>query len=211
MRKGAFIDIEYWRKLDARGERMKKRIIVGITGASGAIYGARCLQHLKRTDYETHLVISGAGRSTIATEAPCSLDQLLSMADFVYDPEDVAAPLSSGSFLTEGMIVAPCSIKSLSAIANSHTDNLLARAADVVLKEKRKLCLVVVETPLHKGHLHLMAMAADLGAHILPPMPSFYHRPETIEDIVDQTIGKIFDFFGIEHSLFKRWSGDLKS
>ncbi|MDR3568466.1 MAG: UbiX family flavin prenyltransferase [Syntrophobacteraceae bacterium] len=189
---------------------MKKRIVVAITGASGVIYGLRCLKHLADTDYETHLVISGGGRLTIAIEAPDSLDQLLPMADFVYDCNDIAAPIANGSFLTEGMIVAPCSIKSLSAIANSYGDNLLVRAADVVLKEKRKLCLVVRETPLHKGHLRLMTMAADMGAHILPPIPSFYHRPQTIEDIIDQTIGKIFDFFGIEHALFTRWSGDLQ-
>jgi 4-hydroxy-3-polyprenylbenzoate decarboxylase len=190
---------------------MKKRIIVGITGASGVIYGVRCLQHLRRTDYETHLVISESGRLNIEIEAPCSLDELQSTADFVHDHDDIAAPIASGSFLTEGMVVAPCSIKSLSAIANSYADNLLVRAADVVLKEKRKLCLVVRETPLHKGHLRLMTMAADLGAQILPPTPSFYHRPQTIEDIIDQTIGKIFDFFGIENALFQRWSGPTKS
>ncbi len=186
---------------------MKKRIVVGISGASGVIYGVRCLQHLQKTDYETHLVISRGGKLNIAIETPCPLDEVLAMADFIYDPEDIAAPIASGSFLTEGMIVAPCSIKSLSSIANSYSDNLLVRAADVALKEKRKLCLVVRETPLHKGHLRLMSLAADMGAHILPPVPSFYHRPKTIEDIIDQTIGKIFDFFGIEHCLFQRWSG----
>ena len=187
---------------------MKKRIIVGISGASGVIYGVRCLQHLRQTDFETHLVISRGGRLNIEIEGPRPIDEVLSMADFVHDHDDIAAPISSGSFLTEGMVVVPCSIKSLSGIANSYGDNLLARAADVVLKEKRKLCLVVRETPLHKGHLRLMSIAADLGAHILPPVVSFYHRPKTIEDIIDQTIGKIFDFFGIEHNLFERWGGD---
>jgi 4-hydroxy-3-polyprenylbenzoate decarboxylase len=186
---------------------MKKRIIVGISGASGVIYGVRCLQLLKQTDYETHLVISPSGKLNLEIETPFLLDEVLSMADFVYDDMDLAAPISSGSFLTEGMIVAPCTIKSLSGIANSYSDNLLVRAADVVLKEKRKLCLVVRETPLHKGHLRLLSLAADMGAHILPPVPSFYHRPKTIQDIIDQTIGKIFDFFGIEHNLFERWSG----
>jgi flavin prenyltransferase len=186
---------------------MKKRIIVGISGASGVIYGVRCLQLLKQTDYETHLVISPSGKLNLEIETPCSLDEVLSMADFVHDDMDLAAPISSGSFLTEGMIVAPCTIKSLSGIANSYSDNLLVRAADVVLKEKRKLCLVVRETPLHKGHLRLLSLAADMGAHILPPVPSFYHQPKTIQDIIDQTIGKIFDFFGIEHNLFERWSG----
>ncbi|MDR3555792.1 MAG: UbiX family flavin prenyltransferase [Syntrophobacteraceae bacterium] len=186
---------------------MKKRIIVGISGASGVIYGVRCLQLLKQTDYETHLVISRSGQLNLGIETSCTLGEVLSMADFVHDDMDLAAPISSGSFLTEGMIVAPCTIKSLSGIANSYSDNLLVRAADVVLKEKRKLCLVVRETPLHKGHLRLLSLAADMGAHILPPVPSFYHRPKTIQDIIDQTIGKIFDFFGIEHNLFERWSG----
>jgi 4-hydroxy-3-polyprenylbenzoate decarboxylase len=190
---------------------MKKRLIVGICGASGAIYGVRCLQLLQQTDYETHLVISRSGKLNIEIETSWSFEDVLSMADFVHDQRDIAAPISSGSFLTEGMVVAPCTIKSLSGIANSYNENLLVRAADVVLKEKRKLCLVVRETPLHKGHLRLMGLAADMGAHILPPAPSFYHRPKTIEDIIDQTIGKIFDFFGIEHTLFQRWSGDRKA
>ncbi len=188
---------------------MKKRIIVGICGASGVIYGVRCLELLRQTDYETHLVISGSGRINIDIETSRSFEEVVSLADFVHDHGNMAAAISSGSFLTEGMIVAPCTIKSLSGIANSYNDNLLVRAADVVLKEKRKLCLVVRETPLHKGHLRLMSLAADMGAHILPPVPSFYHRPKTIEDIIDQTIGKIFDFFGIQHDLFARW-GEAK-
>lgn len=187
---------------------MKKRIIVGISGASGVIYGVRCLPLLKQTDYETHLVLSKSGKLNIEIETPHTADEVMSMADFVYDHTNMAASISSGSFITAGMVVVPCTIKSLSGIANSYNDNLLVRAADVVLKEKRKLCLVVRETPLHKGHLRLLSMAADMGAHILPPVPSFYHQPKTIEDIIDQTIGKIFDYFGIEHSLFRRWSGD---
>jgi 4-hydroxy-3-polyprenylbenzoate decarboxylase len=127
------------------------------------------------------------------------------MADKVYSQEDIAAELASGSFLTQGMVVVPCTIKTLSGIANSYNDNLLVRTADVTLKEKRKLVLVVRETPLHKGHLRLMTMAADMGAHILPPVPAFYHQPKTIEDIIDQTIGKIFDYLSIEHDLFTRW------
>ena len=129
------------------------------------------------------------------------------MADFCYDNRDVGACLASGSFLTSGMVVAPCTVKSLSGIANSYTNNLLVRASDVTLKEKRKLVLLVRETPLHKGHLRLMTMAADMGAHILPPIPAFYHQPKTIDDIVHQTIGKVFDFLGIPHNLFKRWEG----
>ena len=187
---------------------MKKRIIVGISGASGVIYGVRCLQLLKRTDYETHLIISEAGKLNIQIETCYTADEVTAMADFVHDHNNMAASISSGSFITSGMVVVPCTIKSLSGIANSYSDNLLVRAADVVLKEKRKLCLVVRETPLHKGHLRLLSLAADMGAHILPPVPSFYHHPKTIEDIIDQTIGKIFDYFGIEHDLFQRWSGD---
>jgi 4-hydroxy-3-polyprenylbenzoate decarboxylase len=190
---------------------VKKRIIVAISGASGVIYGVRCLQLLKQTDYETHLIISKSGRLNIEIETPYTVDQVISMADFVHDHKNIAAPISSGSFITTGMVVVPCTIKSLSGIANSYNDNLLVRAADVVLKEKRKLCLVVRETPLHKGHLRLMSMAADMGAHILPPVPSFYHRPKTIEDIIDQTVGKIFDYFGIEHSLYQRWLGDRRA
>ena len=132
---------------------------------------------------------------------------MAALADYTYDPKNMAASISSGSFLTEGMIVVPCTIKTLSGIANSYAENLLVRAADVTLKEKRKFVLVVRETPLHKGHLNLMVTAADLGAHIMPPVPSFYHMPKTIDDIIDQTIGKVFDYMGIEHELFRRWSG----
>jgi 4-hydroxy-3-polyprenylbenzoate decarboxylase len=187
---------------------MPKRIVVGISGASGVIYGVRLLKLLKETDYETHLIMSDSGRLNIKIETDYRPDEVEAMADYVYGHKDVAASLASGSFLTDGMVVAPCTIKTLSGIANSYNENLLVRAADVTLKEKRKLVLVVRETPLHKGHLRLMTLAADMGAHILPPVPSFYHQPKTIEDIIDQTIGKIFDFFGIKHELFKRWSGN---
>ena len=187
---------------------MKKRIVVGIAGASGVIYGVRLLEHLQKTDVETHLVLSESGKRNIEIETAYDADQVVEMADVVYDNRDVGAALASGSFLTEGMVVVPCTIKTLSGIANSFTTNLLIRAADVNLKEKRKVVLVVRETPLHKGHLRLMSQAADLGAHILPPVPSFYHGPKTIEDILDQTVGKIFDFMGIEHDLFKRWGSD---
>lgn len=186
---------------------MSKRIVIGIAGASGAIYGVRMLKHLKKTDHETHLIISEAGKLTIELETDLKAEEAAAMADYVHDNKNVAAPLASGSFLTDGMVVAPCTIKTLSGIANSYTENLLVRAADVTLKEKRKLVLVVRETPFHKGHLRLMTMAADMGAHILPPIPSFYHQPKTLEDIVDQTIGKIFDYLGIENNLFKRWDG----
>jgi len=187
---------------------MANRIIIGIAGASGVIYGVRMLQFLKDTDYETHLIISDAGKLNIEIETTYKADEVTAMADYTYDHKDVAARLASGSFLTQGMVVVPCTIKTLSGIANSYSENLLARAADVTLKEKRKLVLVVRETPLHKGHLLLMTLAADIGAHILPPVPSFYHMPKTINDIIDQTVGKIFDYMGIEHNLFKRWNGE---
>ncbi len=184
---------------------MSKRIVIGISGASGVTYGVRMLDVLRQTDLETHLIISNAGRLNIEIETRYKPADVEAMADFVYDHKDMAASLASGSFLTEGMVVVPCTIKSLSGIANSYNENLLVRTADVTLKEKRKLVLVVRETPLHVGHLRLMTQAAEMGAHILPPVPSFYHQPETIEDIIDQTIGKVFDYMGIEHDLFRRW------
>ncbi len=184
---------------------MKKRLIIGITGASGVIYGIEILKELAKKNIETHLIISKSGKENIILETEYSIRDVESMADRIYNNDDLAAPPASGSFLTNGMIVAPCTIKTLSGIANSYSENLLVRAADVTLKERRKLVLLVRETPLHKGHLKLMSMAADMGAHILPPIPSFYHHPKTIEDIIHQTIGKVFDYFGIEHTLFKRW------
>ena len=184
---------------------MPKRLVVGISGASGVTYGVRLLQVLQDTDYETHLIISKSGELNIQIETDYDPADVKAMADYVYDHKNIAAAPSSGSFLTDGMVVVPCTIKTLSGIANSYNENLLVRAADVTLKEKRKLALVVRETPLHKGHLRLLTMAADMGAHILPPVPSFYHMPKTIEDIIDQTIGKIFDYMGIEHNLFNRW------
>lgn len=187
---------------------MPKRIVVGLSGASGITYGVRVLELLRDSDIETHLIISNSGKVNIRIETDFTPEEVAAMANYTYDDNDMAAAVSSGSFLTEGMIVAPCTIKSLSGIANSYTTNLLVRAADVTLKEKRKLVLVVRETPLHKGHLRLMTMAADMGAHILPPIPSFYHKPKTIQDIVDQTIGKIFDYMGIEHALFARWGSE---
>ncbi|MBW2369491.1 MAG: UbiX family flavin prenyltransferase [Deltaproteobacteria bacterium] len=184
---------------------MKKRIVIGIAGASGVIYGVEILRLLADQDIETHLVISEAGKRNIEIETDFKVSDIEKMAHYTYANEDVGASLASGSFLTDGMVVIPCTVKTLSGIANSFTGNLLVRAADVTLKEKRKLVLVVRETPLHKGHLRLMTMAADMGAHILPPVPSFYHKPKTIEDIIHQTIGKVFDYMGIQHDLFQRW------
>ena len=186
----------------------KRRIIVGLSGASGVIYGIRTMLHLRDCeDVQTHLVLSEGARINIAIETDYTVDDVLAMADVVHRPDNLAASISSGSFKTDGMIVIPCSVKSLSAIVNSFADNLLARAADVCLKERRKLVLVVRETPLHKGHLQLLVRAADLGAVVLPPVPAFYHKPETIDDIIDQTIGKAFDYFELEHTLFRRWGG----
>jgi len=184
---------------------VSKRLIIGITGASGAIYGVRTLGLLRERNFETHLVLSETGKKVIELETDYTARDVAAMASFTYDDNDLGAPIASGSFLTGGMIIVPCTVKTLSGVANSFANNLIERAADVTLKEKRKLVLVVRETPLHKGHFRLMSLAADIGAHILPPMPAFYHRPIKIEDIIDQTAGKIFDYLGIDHDLFKRW------
>ncbi len=189
-----------------------KRLTVGISGATGAIYGIRLLEVLSKLDLETHLVVSEAGQKTILAETSWKMDEVKALARVNHDVNDIGADISSGSFQAEGMVVIPCSIKSLSAIANSYNENLLIRAADVTLKERRKLILVVRETPLHKGHLELMARVADLGAIILPPIPAFYSRPKTIDDIVNHTVGKVLDLLQIEHNLFRRWgSPELKN
>lgn len=182
-----------------------KRIIVGISGATGAIYGIRLLEMMSKLGVETHLIITEAAQKTIQMETPLKLDQVTSLASFVYDNKDIGADIASGSFQTDGMVVIPCSIKSLSAIANSLNLNLLIRAADVTIKERRTLILAVRETPLHKGHLHLMMNLADLGVIILPPIPAFYYHPQTIDDLINHTIGKVLDLFHIPHDLFDRW------
>ncbi len=184
-----------------------KRIVVGISGASGVVYGVEMLRALRDLGYESHLVMSRAARRNFALETRIPLPEVESLAACVYDVEDLAAPIASGSFLTGGMVVIPCAIKSLSAIAHSYNENLLIRAADVILKERRTLVLVVRETPLHKGHLQLMLAAASLGAVILPPVPAFYHFPESIEDIIRHTVGKVLDSLNISHNLFRRWQG----
>lgn len=184
---------------------MTKRIVVGITGASGVIYGIKMLEQLREMDVETHLIISESGKKNIEIETTFRPSEIAALATRCYDNQDMAAAPASGSFLTDGMVVVPCSIRTLSGIAHSYNENLLIRAADVTLKEKRKLVLVVRETPLHLGHIRIMEMAAMCGARILPPCPSFYHQPRTIDDIIHQTIGKIFDSLGIEHHLFRRW------
>ncbi|MFH0941693.1 MAG: UbiX family flavin prenyltransferase [Chloroflexota bacterium] len=184
------------------------KLVVGISGASGAIYGIRLLQVLKETTgIETHLVISEAAATTIKVETDWTRRRIEALATFHYRNEDIAARLSSGSFATDGMVIIPCSIKTLSAVANSYGHNLMARAADVTLKERRKLVLVVRETPLHLGHLRAMTQVAEIGAVVLPPMPAFYHHPRTIGDIVDQTVGKVLEQFGIAHQCYRRWEG----
>ncbi len=188
------------------------RIVVGISGSTGVIYGIRLLEILRQhSDIETHLVLSDPAKQNIVLETAYTLEQVEALAHRVYPHGDIAAAISSGSFKTQGMVVIPCSIKTLSGIANSYNDNLLTRAADVTLKERRRLVLVLRETPLHIGHLRLMTQAAEMGAILMPPMPAFYHKPKTIDDIVNQTVGRVLDALGIEHeSLFKRWTGTGK-
>jgi 4-hydroxy-3-polyprenylbenzoate decarboxylase len=182
-----------------------KRIVVGISGASGIIYGVRVLKTLSELGIETHLVMTQAAVKNLMIETRYRVDELESMASHVYDVEDIGAPLASGSFRVDGMVIAPCSIKTLSAIANSYNHNLLVRAADVMLKERRRLVLLVRETPLHRGHLELMSKVTKMGGIIMPPVPAFYHLPKTIEDLINQTVGKVLDLFQIDHHLFERW------
>ncbi len=187
-----------------------KLLIVGISGASGAIYGVRLLQVLRDVaDVETHLVMSQAARQTLSLETDYSLRDVQALADVVHDARDIAASISSGSFKTSGMVILPCSIKTLSGIVNSYTDTLVTRAADVVLKERRPLVLCVRETPLHLGHLRLMTQAAELGAVIMPPVPAFYHLPQSLDDVINQTVNRVIDQFDIElpDDLFARWQG----
>lgn len=187
---------------------MTDRLIVGITGASGAIYGVRALQALRDVDgLETHLVISKGARATLALETELKVDDVAVLADVVHVDTNLAASISSGSFRTRGMLIAPCSVKTLGAIASCSGDNLIARAADVTLKERRPLVLLLRETPLHAGHIRTMELVTLAGAVVMPPVPAFYHRPKTIDDIIDQTVGRALDQFGIDSPLVRRWSG----
>lgn len=186
----------------------KQRLIIGISGASGAIYAIRLLEILKNLpQIETHLVISQAAKQTIAAETDYSLPKVRSLCDVFYDVRDIGAAISSGSFRTMGMVIVPCSIKTLSGIAHSYTDDLITRAADVCLKERKPLLLCVRETPLHLGHLRLMTQAAEIGAQIIPLMPAFYHKPQTLDDIINQSVNRLCDQLGIElpQDLFQRW------
>lgn len=184
-----------------------ERLIVGISGASAPIYGIRTLELLKNVpDVETHLVYTRAAVKTIEIETSLSISDVRDLADICYEPEDISAVISSGSFRTRGMIVAPCSMSSMACIAASVTKDLLTRAADVVLKEKRTLVLMCRESPLHLGHLRRMAELAEIGAQITPPIPAFYHQPQTIDDLVNHSIGRALDVFGFELPWMKRWS-----
>lgn len=181
------------------------RVIVGITGASGAIYGLSTLKALRAAGVETHLVVSRSGQITMAHETEIKFSDLSALADVVYRIDDIAASISSGSFQTMGMIIAPCSVRSLAEIASGVTSSLLTRAADVVLKERRKLILMVRETPFHLGHLRSMTQVTEMGAIVMPPVPAFYARPATLDDMVNHSVGRALDLFGINNDLVRRW------
>ena len=188
-----------------------RRLVVGISGASGSIYGIRLLEILRTVpDLETHLVVSQAAKRTIADETDYAVRDVEALATRVYDDRDIGAALASGSFKTLGMVVAPCSIKTLAALATSFAATLIARAGDVTLKEGRPLVLVVRETPLHAGHLRQMLALAEMGGVILPPVPAFYHRPRTLDDVVNHTVGRILDRFDLPHALVPEWTGSRR-
>jgi 4-hydroxy-3-polyprenylbenzoate decarboxylase len=182
-----------------------RRIIVGISGASGIVYGVRMLEALRGCGVETHLVMTRSAQVTLGYELPMKLAEVHALADVVHRNENIGASISSGSFPTLGMVVAPCSIRSLSEIASGVTSSLLTRAADVVLKERRRLVLLVRETPLHLGHLRSMTQVTEIGAIVMPPVPAFYSKPATVDDIVDHTVGRALDLFGIDNTLVRRW------
>jgi flavin prenyltransferase len=192
-------------KLGKSGQ--SRRLIVGITGASGVVYGVRLLRALRALNIETHAIVTQPAEVTLREEMGFTVDHVRGLASHAYEEGDLAASIASGSFKTHGMVVAPCSVKSLSAIANSYTHNLLVRAADVTLKEGRPLILVVRETPLHLGHLRLMVQAAEMGAVIFPPVPAFYAHPDTVEAIVDQSVGRILARLGLDNDLYTVWEG----
>jgi flavin prenyltransferase len=184
-----------------------QRIIVGISGASGIILGVRALELLRALKIETHLVMTRSAQVTLAHELPIKVSDIFGLASVVHKLDDIGASISSGSFRTMGMIVAPCSIKSMSEIATGVTSNLLSRAADVVLKERRRLVLLVRETPLHLGHLRTMTQVTEAGAIVMPPVPAFYARPQSIDDLVNHTVGRALDLFGLDSGVVHRWKG----
>ncbi|OED42171.1 3-octaprenyl-4-hydroxybenzoate carboxy-lyase [Chromatiales bacterium (ex Bugula neritina AB1)] len=185
------------------------RLIIGISGASGVLLGIRALQMLQESDIESHLVISKATALTVASETDLQLDDIKALADCVYQVSDIAAAISSGSYKTIGMLIAPCSIKTLGEISSGVTSSLLTRAADVVLKERRRLVLMLRETPLHAGHLRNALAVTEMGAIIAPPVPAFYTRPQTIDDVVNQSVARVLDLFDIECAAVQRWGEDL--
>ncbi len=185
----------------------RERLVIGLSGASGAVLGVRLLERLAGSDIETHLVISRAAEETIRLETDRSLAEVKAIADVVYDIQDIGAQIGSGSFVTRGMVVVPCSVKTLSAVANSYASDLLSRAADVTLKEGRRLMLVVRETPLHLGHIRLMAKAAEMGAIIFPPVPAFYSRTVSVDTMVTNLVGRILLRMGIENRDYHEWEG----
>ena len=190
------------------GSYLLQRLIIAITGASGVIYGVRALEALREApDIETHLILSPSAALTAGEELDMSADAIKALADVVHPYKDIGASLSSGSFRTAGMLIAPCSIKTLSGIANSYNENLIVRTADVCLKERRRVVLLLRETPLHRGHLDLAIRATDNGAIIMPPVPAFYHKPQSIDDIVNQTVGRALDLFDIDAGIVSRWDG----
>ena len=187
-----------------------KRLIVGITGASGAIYGYRLLELLRETDIETHLIVSRAAHVTLATETDLKIADFEALADVVHSNQDIGAACSSGSFHNLGMVIAPCSIKTMAEISTGVTSNLISRSADVALKERRRVVLMLRETPLHLGHIRTMASVTEAGAIVYPPVPAFYTRPASLTEMIDHTVGRVLDLFGIETSVVKRWSGVKK-
>lgn len=188
-----------------------RRVIVAITGASGAVYGIRALELLRDVDdVETHAIVTSSGRRTIAEETDYTPEDVRRLANRAYNPKDIGAAVSSGSFLTAGMLVAPCSMKTLSGIAHSYNDELVVRAADVCLKERRRVVLLLRETPLHAGHIELMAQATRNGAILMPPVPAFYHRPATLDDVINQTVARALELLDISLPSIKRWSGSAE-
>jgi len=189
----------------------RKRLIVGISGASGAIYGIRLLQLLKETDVQTHLIISRTARVTIATETDLTIGGVEALADVVHSNQDLGAACSSGSFQTLGMVIAPCSVKTMAEIATGVTANLISRAADVALKERRRVVLMLRETPLHLGHIRSMAAVTEAGAIVYPPVPAFYSKPQNLTEMVDHSLGRVLDLFGLDLDIVRRWNGVVKN
>ena len=187
------------------------RIVIGVTGASGAIYPLRLLSKLRRPDVEIHLILSRSGEKTLYLETGRKAADLKSLTDFSWPVDDISAPLASGSFQTDGMVIAPCSIHTMSSIAYGITSNLLTRAADVALKERRRLILMVRESPLHLGHLKTMTLLAEMGAIIAPPIPGFYNQPATVEDLVDSSVDRVLDLIGLPDANARRWSGPKRA